>query len=473
MMDADRPGEARVHRSHRPLACALAAAFALGCQAGSDPSARDDSPPDTLDAMSAPDTPHEAWPPDPGIPDPGPADARMPDADSELAMADALVDAPIPDAPDVPATLPRISGTYDVASTFRLASGLAHGYGLVLSALIELVADPGRRLLTWWCDPSTADWNPPERFCAYLFQDPDHPSTRELTPIGILVADLIDARHLGMLPDACMPWLPGPDTPTATLGSDFGAVLNRLEFRATMACGTGAGDAEAASGSACDATWHAVEARLAFCGACNLAAPATCNAALSLATLPGIEAPIRTAFAVQMTPGPALAIADHPMDLPVGALMAAVIDRLALPGLFGTGQDGLPAVDGLDRYLGALLGGRACLNDGTCCTVFAEDVVARANADDGLTRIGVEGSCDAMIQRIPEEFHDALRALDAPGTTFRLGTPAGEPCALADLDADGTVDRMGSPAAPCAWNAVLTVDGHPGQVPASFLGVRQ
>lgn len=54
-----------------------------------------------------------------------------------------------------------------------------------------------------------------------------------------------------------------------------------------------------------------------------------------------------------------------------------------------------------------------------------------------------------------------------------MGTPAGEPCALADLDADDAVDRMGSPAAPCAWNAVLTVKGIPGQVPASFLGVRR
>lgn len=145
----------------------------------------------------------------------------------------------------------------------------------------------------------------------------------------------------------------------------------------------------------------------------------------------------------------------------MGALTAAVIDRPALPGLFGTGQDGLPVVDGLDRYLGALLGGRACLDDGTCCTVFTEDVVARAGDDDGPTRNGVAGSCEAMIQGIPLAFHDALLALDARGTTRHDHQ-------LPRLEIDGQhaslgTDRPGQPQGEVAHAAPTSATRSPGR----------
>jgi hypothetical protein len=319
--------------------------------------------------------------------------------------------------------------------------------GGIVQNVQNLLSDPGFETLRLFC---TADLGNPaqQAFCSGLFDDPASPDHAHLTALGQAVLDLL-----------------GP--PPAISGPALGAIadlLSSVRLLSKLAFACDPDDAPATDPACIEQTWHSVVLRWTVGTGCGTD-DSYCGAYLfELGQVPGMAGTVVTHPDAGVSDG-ALSIAEHPVDIRVDALIALALEKVLLPNVLGGGTDGLPVVDTFDRMLGATLGGgRACLENGSCCAAFATAVSAVAAAEP----YAVQEACDALLASGPRYLLGRLEAIDGGPEGMRLGTQAA--CPLSDNDLDATYEALGSEALPCAWSATAWYGLAEYPVPATFWG---
>jgi hypothetical protein len=359
---------------------------------------------------------------------------------------------------------PRIKGTYGVDSVFDLADGLPPDAATALYRVVNLLSSPATEAILAACSGGCVASD----FCAYVFIDPLHPTIDGLTASGEVVLAVLAARTDAMAQASC----PLGDTPACArvwwTGADVTRVLQKvgliasLEFLAEPAL---AGTLVSAS---CEASWHSLRLWWTAGMSCPAADDACGAVTTPFGVIPGMSGPVAAAFGATVAPAWTLAIDPHEVDVKFGRIADYALESFLLPRLFGDASDGLPVVASYEALLGAVFGGRACLIDDTCCTVFAEDVAAQTT---GLDPVMLAGACDAMRTCGAAGVRSLLADLDGADKGLALATQAG--CPLYDSDPDGKFDGFGTAQAPCAWQASMKV-GTSSFVPAgTFRGVRK
>ncbi len=371
------------------------------------------------------------------------------------------------DCSDIP---PRIVGSYDLTSTFDLVSGLPPKVADVVDVIIGLFQNPTGQILLLMCHPKFGAVGG-SSFCNYLFEDLKDPTLDNMKSVGTIVSDIINAILLGLLADNC----PGDDPELCTnifqIGGDVGDILKKFQLKSTMTCTKEPDKNGLLPMGTCREVWHTVILKWTLGKDCDPLDDECGAITLSMSAIPGIENAVAANIEAQLLPGYKLAIAKHPLDLKYGALVNFAIEKILLPQVFGSGQDGLPAVDSYEKLIGSLLAGRDCIYAGTCCAEFAANLLGGTSAP-GLTTNLIEGACDALINTGSEYLRSTLIGLDSTPQNFQIGTPLGDPCQMFDHNKDMRFDALGAKNKPCNWDAGLTIGGAVYDPEGIFYGTR-
>jgi hypothetical protein len=379
-----------------------------------------------------------------------------------------FVECPLKDIP------PKLVGSYDITSTFDMVSGLPPNVALVVNHIIGFFESPTGEVMMLMCDPAIwKNGSQLQDLCNYVFSDPAHPAIDQLSSIGEIVRQIVDALLVGLLASNC-PYPDNPDLCTQIYftGKDVGDILKKFTLQSTMTCTQEPDVNGLVPMGGCREVWHTVILRWTLGKDC----PPTddqCGAiSLSLSSLPGIEDTITADIEATISAnGTKLAIAKHKVNLKYGALVDFALEKILLPQIFGDGSDGLPAVDSFEAMIGSLLAGKACLQNYTCCEEFAANVVGQTGGV--LAQNLVEGACDALITTGATYVRGFLTDLDATPDNFSLGTPADNPCSIYDTNKDMRYDALGKKTDPCVWDATLTIGTYEYGPDGTFYGSRQ
>jgi hypothetical protein len=357
----------------------------------------------------------------------------------------------------------RIAASYDVTSTFDLVSGLPPAVSQVIYVITNFFENPAAELMVLLCTAGKDNGTIMD-FCEYIFTDATKPDPKQLTATADVILDIVNAVLIGLLEANC----PGSDPTLCTkiwfTGQDVSDILTHFELLSTITIGKEPDATGALKAADCKEVWHSVRLRWTLGLDCD-PADTTCGwQKFSFSAIPGIDDSINGSFDGLYKDG-TLTIDAHKLNLKYGALIDFTLEKWILPKLFGDGKDGLPAVDSFETALGALLAGRACLQDDSCCDTFAENV---SGSTTSVTKNVVKAACTALIQTGSKYLRDQLQALDATPDNFTIGTK--EPCQTVDSNKDMKIDALGSKEKQCVWDAKLTV-GSTDYVPAgTFYG---
>lgn len=375
---------------------------------------------------------------------------------------------------DIP---PKLVGTYDVRSRFDLVSGLPPAVAQNVAFVMGFYTNPAGSVLLLMCDAGLlkrGGSTPLKDFCAYLFNDPANPTLDNLSSTGEIVSTIMNSVLVGLLQNQC----PYPDNPELCAqiyftGKDIGDLLKTFQILSTVTClqepdasgGTKPGD--------CRESWHTVVLKWTLGKDCPPDDDQCGALRLFLEAIPGIYGPVLADIVATRSvsaDGYTLAIAPHAVDLKYGALVDFALEKALLPQIFGDGNDGLPAVDSLEALIGALVAGKSCLADFSCCKVFAENVAAQTSVP---SRTLVDAACDDLVSMGAQYVRSSLIMLDATPRNLTLGTPTDKSCPLADSNQDLKFDQLGTMESPCQWDANLDL-GAAAYAPAgSFYGKRK
>ncbi len=359
--------------------------------------------------------------------------------------------------------VPALSGTYDITSTFDLASGLPPSVAAVVNFVLDLFTSPTATVMKLMCDPAVwSNGSGLQDLCEDVFTDPSNPDLQNLTANGEIVKNIVDTLARGMRVAAC----PYRDTslcqPDASVFAPPGSnPLQGVEMRSRVTCTKEPGANGWIPAGGCSEEWGVMTASLPG-GSAGVPLSTVAGATLS----GGIE--------VQLQGGNLqMAISRHSLGLKLGPLLDYLFEKMLMPAVFGPGTDGLPPVDSFEALIGALLAGRQCLDprNVSCCEAFAANLSAQAGGT--MSASLVEGACDALITQGAPYIRDFLLDLDSSSDGIQLGTPAGAPCEIRDMNLDLRIDALGSATQPCAWEATATVGGTAMSIPATFHGSRR
>ncbi|HON24547.1 MAG TPA: hypothetical protein PLJ73_01365 [Myxococcota bacterium] len=360
--------------------------------------------------------------------------------------------------------MPSIKGSYELSSTFDLVSGLPPQVAKVVNVIIGFFQSPTGQILLLMCHPDFGGVMGGD-FCGWIFADTQDPKIGEWGTIGGVVTGIIDAHLMGLLQRYC----PGDDPELCTNifkgAGDVGTILKKFRLKSTMTCSQDADKNGLLPMGVCHENWHTVVLKWTLGLDCeNSPDPDTCGEiGLNMTSIDGVDEAVYADIEAQIItakPGYKLAISKHPLNLKYGALVNFAIEKILLPQLFGDGRDGLAAVDSYEDLIYALLAGRACINSGTCCDVFAESVLDKTGDFGGfLTKGLISGACDALATAGATYLRNTLLGLDTT-SRFLIGTPLDDPCQLHDHDNNMKFDALGSKTKPCNWDASLDVGGY-------------
>jgi hypothetical protein len=386
------------------------------------------------------------------------------------AGAKRFVECPLDDIP------PKIVGSYNLTTTLNMVSGLPPQVQLVVNYIIDFLQSPTGAILKLMCDPNIwgANGGALQGLCEYIFVDITTPDIDNLTTIGTIARDIIDALLMSLLEANC-PDKVHPETCSQvfTIGGDVGEMLRKLTLLSTMKCDKEPGQDGLIALGDCSEKWHSVVIYWTLGKNCAPSDP-TCGAVqLSLNSLPGMGGTITADIEARLVEkNTRLAITKHPVNLKYGALIDFVLEKILLPQVFGNGSDGLPAVDSFEAMIGSLLAGKACLQTGTCCHDFAVNLVGQTGGALGVNL--VEGACDALINTGGQYVRSFLTDLDTDTSNFQIGTPADTPCAIFDKNNDMKFDALGAMPVEqqCLWDATLTLGNIDYSPDATFYGNR-
>jgi len=358
---------------------------------------------------------------------------------------------------------PALSGAYEITNTFDLETGLPPGARTVVDFVVDWFNQPTGAVMKLMCDPALrGNGSGRQDLCEAAFTDPSNPDIQNLTATGEIMKRIVDTQALGMREAAC----PYRDTtlcqPGASVFTPPGSnPLKGVEMRSQVACTKEPGTDGWIPAGGCNEEWGVMTVSLPG-GHVQVPLSSVAGAALS----GGIE--------VQLQGGNLqMAISRHAMGLRFGRLLDYLLEKMLMPAVFGPGNDGLPPVDSFEALIGALLGGRQCLDPryATCCETFAANLSAQTGGT--MSSSLVEGACDALITQGTPYLRNFLLDLDSPADGIQLGTPAGTPCEIRDTNDDLRIDALGSATQPCTWDATAMVGGMGMTIPATFHGSRR
>jgi hypothetical protein len=160
-----------------------------------------------------------------------------------------------------------------------------------------------------------------------------------------------------------------------------------------------------------------------------------------------------------------LMVKSHAVGLGYGQLADLAVEKVLLPARFGGGT---PEVATFETAMGAALGKKACLSDGSCCSAFA---AAANKAQPGYPESFFKDGCMALTSEGAAWLRARLVGLDPVGGSLKIGTI--DPCPMTDVDEDMEVDGIASSAQPCAMDAVFDVGTESFVPQVSFFGTRK
>jgi hypothetical protein len=366
---------------------------------------------------------------------------------------------------------PALRGTYEIESRFDLISGLPPSAAAVVDTVTGFFQNPPARVFQAFCDGNlnTASLR---TFCDLLFVDPENPSMTNLTHIGEVAFDIFSGNTTNLLTTNC------PDTNTpevcadlAGIGDEFDLILRNITLLSTVRCSS---EPDRVTGTGtCTETWHTLLTRWTLGRNCVPSGTACGWLRLPFDLVPGIGADVTAQFEVILDDSDRLAVGNHTVDFDFLGLVNFAIEKLLLPAIFGSGSDGLPAVDSWENLFGVMLGGKSCLFVNDCCETFATNLVDRVGQTGGLTTNLATSACSALIELGPAYLRNLLTSPGDNPRGFTIGTPPDQPCQLHDFKWRGRVDSWGEPFEQCTWDLGLTLGGTTINPQGQFLGIRQ
>lgn len=359
---------------------------------------------------------------------------------------------------------PRVAGPYDIYSTFDLVDGLPPDVQSVVGTVTGFFLNPAAEIMLLFCKASSSS-DTLKDFCGYLFTNKDAPKIDELSTTGQVVFDIVNAVLVAILEKYC----PFEDKTKCGkiywAGKDIASIFEKFQVISTLEFPSEPDD----SGKVADVkeTWHSVRLRWTLGANCPPEDDECGWKKFSFSVIPGIEKTVTGKFDATLTSGK-LSIPNHTVTMKYGALVNFAIEQWLLPSIFGNGSDGLPAVDSYEEMIGAMLAGKACLQDESCCETFAQEVSKSAS---GVTKTLIKSACDALILYGAKYLRDKLTALDTTPDNFSLATKS--PCTIEDKNKDMKFDAIGSKTSPCEWDATLKVSGFDYKPVGTFYGNAQ
>jgi hypothetical protein len=366
---------------------------------------------------------------------------------------------------DIPSSL---AGSYDVQTEADLISSLPAAAQTTVNALLNLLEKPSASILLLMCAIDEASL---EDLCGYVFNDPTSPSVYDLTMVGSIILDLMDAFLAGTVDE----WT-GYDI--FGVGEDIRDVFKAIRLLATFELQADPGPDGIILAGTTHGSWHTVSFRWTHgldcspsdddCGVANLNIQATGQSA------PETQFPATVAHGGGQS---TMAIGEHALSLKVGLLFNHIVQKYVIPSVFGDGSDGLPVIDSYEKLTKVILGGgKMCLAPGptqpSCCEAFAENV----NNQAGSVSVSLlQASCESLVVMGAAYYEGPLLGLDV-GTddNLTLSTPDGQPCTLYDYDQDMKIDAWGKKephSERCTWDASLDISGGASTIEATFYGV--
>jgi len=340
---------------------------------------------------------------------------------------------------------------WQVTMTVDMATFIPDGLKSAVKDLGAFIADPARGVLAMSC-MAQGDQGLFE-ICVESFKDISHPWTSDLAPIGSDLLPAIQKRVSALLKTACPSgW--GQCGAAWWFADDLTNAL--LAMRPVASWRFDKLGVEGVEGP-----WHGEEAfeRLTI----TWPDPAAGQPA-------GPPAGTREDVSVAMSYEPVQVeverlglwttnIKPHTTPLRWGDLVLQAVEKGLLPHLFGDGG-GLPPVDSFEAMIGAMMaGGRACLNDGSCCQQFAASVHKGTPPEvPGLTEKALETQCNVLKTKVAAMLRESLLAA---GDGAVLKVESYDACAVGDSDGDMVLDWFGSAAAPCTLEVTATLAGEP------------
>jgi len=364
---------------------------------------------------------------------------------------------------DVP---PKYKGKYQIINHFDMLSALPDDVETVVNIVIDFFNSPTAGLMEITCELGGAL----QDLCDMFFNDPANPDIEDLTTVGSIASQVVDAILYSLLKDNV-----GGDI--WFTGKDVGNILRDIEIHSTV---TLKAEPDATGFFPEDQTeeeWHTVSFQWTLGETCNPLDPEcgkksySFNAMGQDMVIGKFEAQVE---GFQQGVFDKLVIYPHSLDFKYGAFLNFVIEKLVLPMVAGNGSDGLPKVDSYEKFFGSLVGGKECLQLNNCCDKFAQEMADQAGS---WVEAVIESGCNALIPMAASYLRNFLMSLDADtGDTFTLATKLGEPCTLYDADNNQVIDTWGheNPLEErCKWDVKLKLGSTDVFFDAEFWGTRQ
>jgi len=359
---------------------------------------------------------------------------------------------------------PKLAGKYELDSTLDLVDGAPASVQAAWKDLAGFLLDPVGQLALLSCD-ATLDPPVPPAFCGFLFQDAAHPDLNQLGPLGTTVIPMWNGLLIGLLQSQC-PYPAQPQVCTQVLGLTDLATRLPMRLVSTLTCDQEPGPSGEVPAGGCQESWDLVTVPWVDFGVLAI------QFGQPLPFPGGTPAPVDVTL-VSHGWNHDLSIAPRGRTVDLAALLGYAIVKDFVPGVFGDGSDGLPAVDTFEDLVAAILAGRPCLMDQSCCDTFASNVMGNLPSPPaGLTADLLSSSCTALRAGVAARLGKDLAALGTASETLTLGTPAGKACPAHDRDADLMFDTLGDAARPCAWDVTLDPGTGPYGSAGTFTGVR-
>ena len=351
---------------------------------------------------------------------------------------------------------PRLAGQYDVETTMDLLSPLPDNVENIVGTVLDFFERPSASLLRLVCmiDNSTL-----QDLCGYVFDDPTDPQIDELSTVGQIVLELIDAYLQAYVEQ----WT-GYDI--IGIGDDVRDLIRQLTLISTYELKVEPADDGTIPANQTSASWHSIKFRWTYGLECQPTDDSCGVITMNVQSLG--QNPVTATFPATVGVQPGfleLGIGEHSLTLHYGALLNYILQKVVLPRVFGDGSDGLPVVDSYEALIKSLLGGgKECLDPmapQTCCQAFTANVVAQAG--DAVPAAVLTQACESLITLGATYLETKLNDLDLDtGKNLFLKTPDGLPCKVYDTNNNMKIDAWGKkePATDrCVWDIQLKAFG--------------
>jgi hypothetical protein len=347
---------------------------------------------------------------------------------------------------------PSIVGSYEIETQLDLVSALPQNVADPVNLVLDFFEQPVASILKLICKIDNASM---QDMCGWVFNTPGDPDVNDLTTLGGVILDIMDA----FLEAYITQWT---GTNIIGIGDDIRDMIKELKLIATFDINAEPDEFGFIPPDKTHASWHTISVRWTYGQNCQPGDENCGKINLSLNSI-GQQAVVANFGATLTYDGQVsyLTIGGHSITIKYGALINHLLQKYVLPRLLGDGSDGKPVVDSYEKLFKSMLGGgKECLAPSAqqpgCCEVFVSSTL---NASGGVGQAALQTACETLITLGATYVEAQLTNLDlSTGDNTTLATREGIPCKLYDLNADTRIDAWGKkePADQrCVWDLKL------------------